>query len=258
MFLIDPLWLLITLSILCFILLLLFLVPLINGVRHAGNVAGTVAMLLLLGFFTANSFAAAWLRSVWEHSTGHIILCIIFGLLALLAFVCLYYSFRMGLKLLRKPPKPMPAIVLGCCVGKKIDNRLLDARIQTACDYLNEHPESYAVLCGGCTGSQNQSEAEYMQSRLLEKGIAKKRLLLDKVSYTTQENLTNAKQLLEEHKLGKSAVLITSSFHHYRSSVIAKELGLRTWHCTAHGPWYLIPGYWVREWFMLIRKMLFV
>ncbi len=257
MFLITPFWLLIVLSVLCFLLLLLFLIPLISGVRHAGTVTGTIVSLLLFAYLTANSFAAGWLGAMWEHGTGHTILCIVLGLLAVLVLWCLYLSIRMTVAILRKPPKPMPAIVLGCSERKQNGNRMLDARIQAAFDYLKKNPETAAILCGGCAASQRQSEAEYMQDRLLDKGIARGRLYLDEDSRTTQEKLINAAQLLSEHKLGKSAVLITSEFHQYRCSLIAKELGMKTWHLSSHGPWYLVPGFWVREWLLMIRRMLF-
>ena len=50
-------------------------------------------------------------------------------------------------------------------------------------------------------------------------------MLLEDQSHSTEENLANAKALMDEHGL-HSAIIVSDPFHLYRAEIIARDLGI--------------------------------
>ena len=80
-------------------------------------------------------------------------------------------------------------IVLGAHVaGTRLSKALLE-RTRRALRYLEENPETRAVLSGGQGQGEQISEAEAMYRYLTEHGIDGSRLILEDRSTNTKENL---------------------------------------------------------------------
>lgn len=137
-------------------------------------------------------------------------------------------------------------VVLGCQVRGDHPSRALKERIDTAQAYLEENPDTIAILSGGQGTGENMSEAQCMYEYLVASGIQAERLIKEEHSTSTVENLQFSKQYIlnEDASVG----VISNNFHIYRSVAIAKKQGYENV-CGIAAPSRSIlqPHYLVRE-----------
>lgn len=115
-------------------------------------------------------------------------------------------------------------IVLGAHVqGTRLTLALLE-RTRRALQYLEENPETKAVLSGGQGEGEDISEAQAMCNYLVEHGIDRERLILEGCSTSTTENL---KFSLEIIGLDHSVGVVTNNFHVFRGTAIGKKCGCK-------------------------------
>ena len=73
------------------------------------------------------------------------------------------------------------------------------------------------------------SEAEAMEGYLLENGVSKDRIIKEDKSRNTSENFKFSKEKIQEHSnkdlKDVSVKIITTDFHAFRSSMLAKRNG---------------------------------
>ena len=81
------------------------------------------------------------------------------------------------------------------------------------------------VVCGAQGSDEPCPEAEAMREYLIGKGIPEELILADPDSFNTNENLENAKRLLDEFPGVKRVLIVTSDYHVPRSLAIAQDLG---------------------------------
>lgn len=89
----------------------------------------------------------------------------------------------------------------------------MNERLDRAYRYLTDHTEALAVLSGG------QGEAEYMLEALTARGIAENRLIVEKNSLNTWQNLKFSLPLTE----GKTVAILSSDFHLFRAKLYIKD-----------------------------------
>ena len=125
---------------------------------------------------------------------------------------------------MRKQPDVEYIIVLGAHVdGTRLTLALLE-RTRRALQYLEEHPETKAVLSGGQGEGELITEAKAMYHYLTENGIAPERLFLEERSVSTAENLRFSRELIgANHSVG----VVTNNFHVFRGTAIARKCGFR-------------------------------
>lgn len=119
-------------------------------------------------------------------------------------------------------------IVLGC--GTKDGNLTATARSRAdaAIEYLSENEKCIAVVCGAKDSDEIITEAEAMYSYITKNGIAGERILLEKKSRDTTQNISFAKEILTAHGIDVKTCKVgvaTSDFHLYRSLLIMKKQG---------------------------------
>lgn len=121
-------------------------------------------------------------------------------------------------------------IVLGAGVRKDGLSTTLRLRLDKAAEYALENPETILVLSGGMGAGEPEAEATAMQTYLVERGIAKERLLLEERSTSTTENIAYSKVLLQQKQSGQQDSarigVLTSNFHLYRAVKIAQKQGI--------------------------------
>ena len=140
-------------------------------------------------------------------------------------------------------------IVLGAAVHGDRVTWVLSNRLDTAADYLMAHPDTICVVSGGQGGGETVTEASAMQKYLVErKGIASDRILVEDKATSTLENFEYSKALIEE-TLGKNAriAFVTTDFHVFRASRVAKKAGIDAEGLAAPDVWYIRINNFLRE-----------
>ena len=234
----------------------------------------------LLGFISVLYFLGIWRMTglsskfplVWLLIGGGFFLagsCIYFGIEIPVWFSGLIGIFLGGFLLLlvfsecliisamrQKEVKNLDYIVV---LGAQVRGNV--PRIDRAEKYLKENKKTKVVLSGGKGEDEGISEAQCMAEELGRKGIAFNRLLLEKKSRNTEQNITftipiiqqDSKKDLKELKIG----IVTNGFHIYRGSGIAqKKMQCNVYGIAAKNSRFLQVNYLLREFFGVIKDRL--
>lgn len=126
-------------------------------------------------------------------------------------------------------------IVLGAQVRASGPSTVLRYRLDAACGYLQENPDTLCVVSGGQGPNEPCPEAEGMRDYLLSRGIKEDRILLEAASGNTKENIEYSKAVLAEalgasspdsaEVLGLRIGVVTNNFHVFRGCAIARKAG---------------------------------
>ncbi|WP_317854677.1 YdcF family protein [Chakrabartyella piscis] len=211
---------------------------------------------LLFYFYTLfyNQIHILCQQKPWRYlylfvKTGFYIFCITF----------LIHTITITKETLVQPEQEADAIiVLGAgLIGEDVSLSLA-SRLDTAAAYHQAHPNSVIVVSGGQGENEIVTEA-YAMSKYLQNtyDIGSDSILLEEQSTRTTENFQYSKRILDEHFDGDyTAIFVTNDFHVYRSELLADLAGLEAEGISAPSPWYLLPNYYVREYFALIKYRL--
>ena len=139
-------------------------------------------------------------------------------------------------------------IVLGAGLDGEAVTPQLENRLEAAYAYHLRNPDAPVVVSGGQRDGEAISEALAMERWLISRGVPADRILREEASTSTYEILTNAKALLDERSARPCRVaLVTSGYHVYRASRLAKAAGLDASHLHADAEWYALPVRMLRE-----------
>lgn len=152
-------------------------------------------------------------------------------------------------------------LILGCRVKGDTAEDTLKMRIERAREYLEKHPDTIAIACGGIVhDDQTKSEAEVIKDSLVSCGIQESRIILEDKSLTTKQNFINAKAIIENMKDEKTFTIafLSSDFHLFRAKVLSKMCGLSCRTVAADSPKNLKAKNYIREFvvfpFVLLNK----
>lgn len=122
-------------------------------------------------------------------------------------------------------------LVLGCPAQEDGPSVTLEERLQTACAYLQAHPQTVCIVSGGKGESEAISEAQCMYTWLVCQGIAPERILLEEQATSTWENIVFSLALLEAQDGTRPGTLgiISSEYHIYRAQMYATACGIKTY-----------------------------
>ncbi len=170
-------------------------------------------------------------------------------------------------------------IVLGSKLNKQeLATDILLKRLDKAIEYSNENPDTIFVLSGGRLKNTNISEAQIMANYLINKGVDRKRILLEIESHNTRENIIYSGALIENQlkykrdslDLSKINIqsnfisaenrpkrigIISSDFHLYRVSRLAKSADLQVacFIATKSKP-EILPNMYLRECIAMLKE----
>ena len=226
-------------------------VLMVIGLSHwfdgASVLGGT--FLLLIAFFWQRLFPSGRLR------TRMLAALLIASLTAGLALI-----LPVGLAAFQQPrAQAAYAIILGAKVNGQVPSLTLACRIEGALDYLKEEEGTLAIATGGQGPGEDLPEGQVIADWLLAGGIGGERILVDAISTTTRENLLEARALIEGAggSLEEPVVIVSSSYHLYRSQRLAKALGFESVSGKAcHAVPFLEFHYILREGAALVKERL--
>lgn len=154
-------------------------------------------------------------------------------------------------------------VVLGAQVRASGPSRVLRYRLDEAIDYLNANPRTICIVSGGKGPNEPFPEAQGMAEYLRDHGIAGERILEERKSTTTQENIRFSRRLIEEAeaKAGgdgtPSVGVVTNDFHVFRALQIAHAQGLPQAQGIAAGsPPDMLVNNMVREFFAEVKYLI--
>lgn len=118
-------------------------------------------------------------------------------------------------------------IVLGCGLKKDMPSRTLYKRLDKAIEYYEKNKNAVIVVTGGQGKNELRPEAEAMAEYLIEKGVDENKILKEDKAASTSENFRFSKDILDDYfERDYTCVCITSNFHSYRASRLAKIAGI--------------------------------
>lgn len=236
----------------------MFILPMIVGIVNLGNIIGVIISVLGFSIFAFNEKFSKIIDIFMEKSVGKVILNIISILLIFCILLAIVISGIMVYKMNNQPSEPSNIIVLGCKVKGTQPSLMLKRRLDTAYKYLVENQDVIAIVSGGKGNDEQISEAKCMKEYLVNKGISESRIIMEDKSTSTYENFKYSKQILEKHNISTNTItVVTDGYHQLRASMIAKKLNFKTYSISAYTSWYLIPTYFVREWFGVAYQFIF-
>ncbi len=124
--------------------------------------------------------------------------------------------------------QPELMLILGCQVKPWGPSILLQDRLDTALDYLEEHPDMTVIVSGGQGPDEPTTEAQAMADYLTEHGISSVRIFLEEESHNTAQNFRYSRQIAEHlgYDLEETEVLVVSNgFHLTRARMLAERVG---------------------------------
>ena len=170
------------------------------------------ALDVRLGFFTK-------LRS----KPGRIIGWLFRAVIIVLTAVILFFGGRIisGSLIITSGPADY-AIVLGLALEDGKPTKDLQYRMETARQYLNEHPDAALILTGGNPDESGKTEAAVMRDLLTELGVPQDKMILEDRAGTTKENFRNTAAMIDP---ARPVVLISSNYHMDRAVRTAEAAG---------------------------------
>jgi uncharacterized SAM-binding protein YcdF (DUF218 family) len=149
-------------------------------------------------------------------------------------------------------------IILGAGINGETISLTLYERLLVGQEYLNRHPDATVIVSGGQGRGESITEAEAMRRFLISNGIDESRILLEDRSTSTMENFKFSKQIIEERS-GKQAgevTFATSSFHVFRSKMLAGRNGFKAHAISSKTPKQVVFQMYFREYFALFKSLI--
>lgn len=153
-------------------------------------------------------------------------------------------------------------LVLGARVVGNEPGLTLKGRLNKAFDYIKNNDVNCKIIVSGGKGDgENISEAEAMKRYLVSKGVNEKNIIKEDKSVNTMQNFNFSKEKIEKDSNKKieniNVKVVTTDFHAFRSDKYAKKSGYQKLSFyTEKTKWYLIPVFYVREFFAIIKMIL--
>ena len=147
-------------------------------------------------------------------------------------------------------------IVLGAQMRDWGPSVVYKARLDSAIEYLNDNPDTKVIVTGGQGANESASEGEGGKTYLLEQGIAEDRIIVESESLDTNQNISNALNLVEvtaDMKIG----IVTNNFHVFRGVMIAKRYtDANVTGIAAFTEYQYLPNNMVRETFGILKDVM--
>ena len=158
--------------------------------------------------------------------------------------------------------QPQVMVILGCKVESWGPSILLQARLDKALDYLEDHPDLTIVVSGGQGNDEHQSEAQCMYDYLTAHGVDGGQILMEDQSHNTWENVCFTQEQLQAEGVDTSEMLVVSNGFHLAR---VRMLWDRAWEgeytlSTLAAPSSHIPSrlkMYIREPLALVKSYLF-
>lgn len=145
-------------------------------------------------------------------------------------------------------------LVLGAQWKKSGPSNVLKRRLDTAVRYLTENEETTVIVSGGKGSNEIMAEADGMYGYLVDAGIESDRILVERESSNTIENIRFSQKLMDK-KDGR-VVVVTNNFHMFRALGLARKQGLNAEGEAADALLWMQPNNLLREVLGVVKDFL--
>ncbi len=229
------------------LLMILFFVEGLKIIRHEGKKPSNLLSLLFSILLCAYLFVWPMVGTMKKDAfSTRIYMAVTLFVLYLLALMAMYaLSAILNLIHLKKKRRLDYIVVLGCGIrGKKV-TPLLAARIDKGIRLLRYNPNARMILSGGQGPGEEIPESEAMAAYAVQKGVDKDRMIIERESVSTEENLLFSKRLMEKEK--PKIAIVTTAYHVFRALILARKQGMKCVGFGAKTKWYFTLNAWIRE-----------
>ena len=121
--------------------------------------------------------------------------------------------------------EPRVMVILGCQVKPWGPSVLLQDRLDTALEYLDDHPDMTVVVSGGQGPDEHISEAQCMMEYLVAHGVDPEHIIPEDRSHNTWQNVCYTLELLTQRGFSpdEPVLLVTNGFHLGRAEMLWKR-----------------------------------
>jgi uncharacterized SAM-binding protein YcdF (DUF218 family) len=149
-------------------------------------------------------------------------------------------------------------MILGAGIRGKEVSLTLQKRMDKGIEYLISNPEAIVIVSGGQGLGEEISEAEAMKNYLVNHGIKENRIIKEEKSTSTMENFKYTKEIIQkDHNEKIKLLIVTNDFHMYRSKFLAKRNGFIAFGLPSKTPWSVLPNCYIREYFAVLKSLVF-
>ncbi len=147
-------------------------------------------------------------------------------------------------------------IVLGAGLDKETPSLTLVDRLRRTVTYMNEYPDSTAIVSGSQGSGETITEALAMERYLISHGIPRARIIKEEKATNTNENLIYSREIIDSRG-GGSAAIVSSDYHIFRARLLAKKQGMPAVMLPAKSSLPILRiNYAIREGFALVKAKL--
>lgn len=166
--------------------------------------------------------------------------------------------------------------ILTACFGRRVDavvvlgaglrgrevTPLLRSRIECGIRWstrpVQQGEPAPIVMSGGQGPDEEIPEAEAMAAVALEQGVPKERVLQERDSTTTRENLVNSARLLAGRGEVRRVAVVTNNFHAFRAALLMRAIDLPGYAVGSATARYYWPSAVLREYVAIMRDNLWL
>lgn len=136
-------------------------------------------------------------------------------------------------------------VVLGAgLLGDRV-TPLLGAWIEKGMELLALNPAAKLVMSGGQGPGEDVAEGEAMAAYAAKKGVDAERIIVERESRSTEENLLFSRRLMEGEK--PRVMIVTTAYHVFRALILARQQGMKCVGFGAKTKWYFTLNAMIRE-----------
>lgn len=195
---------------------------------------GPQAALLATGAAGCAVLAVLGLDAVFHAVGGQVLGDLLVAVNAAAGYLTLLFLVFAGYAFVRGRTTPLPetthVVVLGAGLDGDRPGPLLTRRLERALAVgtarAPDTPRAVFVVSGGQGDDEVRSEADAMADYLRGRGVPADRIVREDRSVNTGQNLRFSAALVDGTAPGHRATVVTSSFHVYRTTLLARRVGV--------------------------------
>lgn len=229
------------------VLIVMFFVEGIKVIRHEGlKMSNLLSMLFSVLLFV---YLAVWpaAGSLGKNKLSTALYIIIsFSAVYILSLMAVYsLSAVLNLIHFKRSRNADYIIVLGSGIAGKKVTPLLAARIEKGIELMHYNPKAVLIMSGGQGPGEEIPESEAMAAYAKDKGVDTEKIILERKSVSTEENLLFSKELMDKEK--PKIIIVTTAYHVLRALVLAKQQEIKCIGFGAKTKWYFTLNAFIRE-----------